>query len=169
MFRRCKSSVALALALMLVAVGAQAAATRIETFDGKTWQRLVQDLPRPAAVVFSSTDCSFCPGTIAALAEHIKERKGAIALIVVVMDGDGQPDLLQEPHYAPASRLFVFKGQGAVLQHSINPAWHGITPYVALFGAAGAPRMVLGKPSPQVLADWLAGAASATAPAPSHR
>jgi hypothetical protein len=155
MFKHCKG--ALALALALSGAGAHAAPTRIESFDLQSWQGFVKTLPHPSAVVFSSTECSFCPGTIAALAEQFAKAKTAVPLIVVVIDGDGQPGLLQEAQYRSASRLFVFKGQAAALQHSVNPAWRAITPYVALFGRGTEPKMVLGKPSPQVLADWLSG------------
>jgi len=62
------------------------------------------------------------------------------ALIVVVMDGMADMDLLNEAHYATADRLFIFSESDApansiaALQYSINPKWRGITPYVALLG-----------------------------------
>ena len=89
------------------------------------------------------------------MAEQIKNRKPQIPLIVVVMDGDGQADLLQEPHYQPASRLFVFKGQSAALQYGINPSWRGITPYVALLPRRGETKLVPGKPSELEMENWL--------------
>ena len=65
----------LATALLALAqAGAAHAAGRIESFDTGSWQRLQQDLPRPAVVVFSSTDCGHCPGTIAALAAQLQQR-----------------------------------------------------------------------------------------------
>ena len=80
----------------------------------------------------------------------------AIPLVVVVMDGEGQDDLLQEPHYQNASRLFIFHGQTAALQYGINPNWRGITPYVALLPRVGETKLVLGKPSDPEIKRWLA-------------
>lgn len=141
--------------LALSAIPAQAAANRIELFDAQSWQRFQSALARPSAVVFSSTDCTHCPATIAALAQQLKKSKKHIPLIVVVMDGDEHPDLLQDPHYRQASRLFVFKGQAPALQYAVNPQWRGITPYVALFAQDGDVKLVLGSPSAQDIEDWL--------------
>ncbi len=134
-----------------------AAASRIEGFDGQSWSRLQKELPRPAVVVFSTTDCSHCPAIIAALGQQLKNRQPLVPLVVVVMDGEGQDDLLQEPHYLPANRLFVFKGQTAALQFSVSPAWRGVTPYVALLPKAGPVNLILGKPSGQEVESWLKG------------
>ena len=141
--------------LVLSAAAVQAAPQKIEAFDAQSWQRLQSTLPRPSAVVFSSTDCTHCPLTIASIAEQLKQRKMQLPLIVVVMDGDEQSGLLQDPHYRQASRLFVFRGQSAALQYTINPKWRGITPYVALLPQAGDVRLVLGQPSAQDIDGWL--------------
>ena len=146
----------IALLLSLSSLSAQAAPGKVEIFDGKTWQRMQKELPRPSAVVFSTTDCGHCPGVITALAEQISQRKMAIPLVVVVMDGEGQDDLLQEPHYQNASRLFIFHGQTAALQYGINPNWRGITPYVALLPRVGETKLVLGKPTEPEIKRWLA-------------
>jgi hypothetical protein len=145
----------LLLASTVINAPAVAAAKHIENFDAHSWQRFQKDLPRPSAVVFSSTDCSHCPAIIAALGEQLKNRKPQVPLVVVVMDGEDQPGLLQEPHYSPANRLFVFKGQSVALQYSINPNWRGITPYVALLPKNGEAKLVLGKPSAAELENWL--------------
>lgn len=145
-----------ALLLALSAAAVQASPQKIEAFDAQSWQHFQSELPRPSAVVFSSTDCTHCPGTIASIAQQLKQRKMPIPLIVVVMDGDQQPGLLQDPHYRPASRLFVFKGQSAALQYAVNPKWRGITPYVALLPQAGDVKLVLGNPSAQDIGNWLA-------------
>ena len=147
--------IASALLLTCAMFQAQAAASKIEAFDSQTWQRMQKELPRPAAVIFSTTDCSHCPAIIASMAEQLKTRKPQVPLIVVVMDGEGQADLLQEPHYQPASRLFVFKGQTAALQYGVNPSWRGITPYVALLPRVGEMKLVMGKPSLQDTENWL--------------
>lgn len=153
MSKHCKSLAALLLALSATAV--QASPQKIETFDGQSWQRFQSELPRPSAIVFSTTDCTHCPSTIASIAQQLKQRNTHIPLIVVVMDGDQQPGLLQDPHYRQASRLFVFKGQSAALQYAVNPKWRGITPYVALLPQAGDVRLVLGNPSAPDIESWL--------------
>jgi hypothetical protein len=145
-----------ALLLALSAVAAHAAPHTIEPFDAHSWQRLQQELPRPAAVVFSATDCTHCPGAIAAVAQQLKARSPKIPLVVVVMDGDQHPGLLQDAHYRQASRLFVFRGRSAALQYAVNPKWRGITPYVALLPENGAPLLITGSPSEQEFARWLA-------------
>ncbi|HJV51554.1 MAG TPA: hypothetical protein VJ652_08850 [Noviherbaspirillum sp.] len=153
MSKHCNHLAALLLALSAATV--QAAPQKIETFDAQSWQRFQGTLPRPSAVVFSTTDCTHCPTTIASLAQQLKQRNMHIPLIVVVMDGDQQPDLLQDPHYRPASRLFVFKGQTAALQYAVNPKWRGITPYVGLLPQAGDVKLVLGTPSAPDIESWL--------------
>lgn len=145
------------LLLICVPLQAQAAATKIEHFDQNTWQRMQKELPRPAVVIFSTTDCAHCPAIIAAMAEQVKTRKPQVPVIVVVMDGEGLAGLLQEPHYQTANRVFVFKGQTAALQYSINPNWRGITPYVALLPRFGELMMVMGKPSALEIKGWLNG------------
>lgn len=145
-----------ALLLALCASGAAGAPQRIEPFEAHSWQRLQQELPRPAAVVFSATDCTHCPGAIAAVAQQLKARAPKIPLVVVVMDGDQHPGLLQDAHYRQASRLFVFRGRSAALQYAVNPKWRGITPYVALLPENGAPLLITGSPSEQEFAHWLA-------------
>jgi hypothetical protein len=160
MLKLCKTYAhsAAALLLALSAVVAQAAPHTIEPFDAHSWQRLQQELPRPAAVVFSATDCTHCPGAIAAVAQQLKARSPKIPLVVVVMDGDQHPGLLQDAHYRQASRLFVFRGRSAALQYAVNPKWRGITPYVALLPENGAPLLITGSPSEQEFGRWLAQA-----------
>lgn len=155
-FNFCAALLLGASAAFFTSTPALADAKQIENFDAHSWQRFQQDLPRPAAVIFSTTDCSHCPAIIATLGQQLKNRKPQVPLLVVVMDGEDQPDLLQEPHYRPASRLFVLKGQSAALQYSINPNWRGITPYVALLPRNGEAKLVLGKPSAAELENWLA-------------
>ncbi len=156
MLKHYKFALTITLTILLTCATIQAqAAAKIETFDSHTWSRMQKELPRPAAVIFSTTDCSHCPAIIAAMAEQLTARKPQVPLIVVVMDGDGQSNLLQEPHYQPANRLFIFKGQTAALQYSVNPNWRGVTPYVALLPHVGEMKLVLGKPSEEEMETWL--------------
>jgi hypothetical protein len=143
---------------LIVASHAQAGAKKIDFFDAQTWSVMQQQLPRPAAIVFTTTDCTHCPAVINSIGEQLKKRakkEPQVPLVVVVMDGEGHVDLLDEPHYRLATRLFVFNGQNAVLRHSVNPSWRGITPYVALLPLVGDAKFVLGKPSESDLSTWL--------------
>ncbi len=156
---------ALSLALTLAAgvypmPSAQAAPARIEPFGADSWSRLQRELPRPAAVIFTTTDCAYCPDAVEQMAQALHARQPRVPLLVVVMDGEGKPDILRDPHYKKVDRLFAFAGEAAPLQYQINPKWRGITPYVALFGAQGAPRLITGRPQAADLQQWLDGAAA---------
>ncbi|NMM37902.1 MAG: hypothetical protein HHJ09_10360 [Glaciimonas sp.] len=144
------------LLLTISVLPVQAAPQKIEAFDAQSWQRFQTELPRPSAVVLSTTDCTHCPAAIAAVSQQLKKSKKQIPLIVVVMDGDEHPELLQDTHYRQASRLFVFKGQTAALQYAVNPKWRGITPYVALFPKSGAATLITGTPSQHQFEQWVA-------------
>lgn len=144
-----------AMLLTLCAASVQAAPDKIENFDAQSWQRFQSELPRPSAVLFSTTDCTHCPAAIAAIAQQLKLHKPQIPLVVVVMDGADHPDLLHDPHYREASRLFVFRGQSAALQFAVNPKWRGITPYVALLPKVGTATLITGSPSQQQFDSWL--------------
>ena len=128
---------------------------RIESFDHTTWQRLQAELPRPAVVVFTATWCANCPEVLRRLAEVRRANGLSSPLVVVVMDGDGHPRLLEEPHYRPADRLLVFDGEEAMLRHTVQPQWRGVTPYVALLPRKGATAFVAGPPSAAQIESWL--------------
>lgn len=119
------------------------------TFQSGTWAQLRNTLPRPAVVVFTTTDCSFCPEVIDSVAASLRSRKGMSAILaIVVMDGAHQPlDWLAEPHYTKADRLYVFKGRENALRHEIDPGWRGMTPYVAVLGKKGGPKFFIGSPT----------------------
>lgn len=126
---------------------AVAAARTVEAFGADTWRTWQTDLARPAIVVFTTTYCPTCPEAFAYLAQANRGHKLGALLIAVVMDGDGQSDLPRHSHYAGADRLFAFSGPELALRYQIDPGWRGVTPYVALFGARGAPRFFVGKPT----------------------
>lgn len=140
-----------AAALFALSFAAGAAPLRVEPFTAHTWSQFQRELPRPAVVIFSTTDCVYCPSVIDSVARDIEKRRVAIALIVVVMDGAGKPGLIHDPEYRQASRLFAFAGDSAALQYGINPKWRGVTPYVALFAPQGAPKLMAGRPGAQDL------------------
>jgi hypothetical protein len=138
------------------AQAAAAPAAALHAFDSQRWAALLRE-PGPALVVFTTTDCAYCPDVIERLSLHLRSERqagrAAPRLDVVVMDGADQPEALAvAPHYQTADRLFVFDGQAARLRRSVNPAWFGQTPYIALLpsarnGAPAVPRFVAGTPT----------------------
>ncbi|MBL0123861.1 MAG: hypothetical protein IPP88_14430 [Betaproteobacteria bacterium] len=145
-FRSDVTAIVVAACLPCVSLGAP---NVVKHFDKATWAQMTTSLSKPSVVVFTTTDCSFCPAVIDALARELHPKgKSRAKLIVVVMDGAGQADTLPEnPHYRRADDLYAFSGQDLALRYSVNPDWRGLTPYVALIPRKGAPRFVTGPPS----------------------
>jgi hypothetical protein len=136
---------------------AYAAPKAVEPFDQKTWQQFQSTIARPSAVVFTTTDCTHCPAVIAKLAKDIKLSKQKAELIVVVMDGEGNPALLHDPHYKDTTRIFEFTGPTSALQYTVNPKWRGVTPYVALFERGTELKLITGTPNADDINRWLLG------------
>lgn len=147
----------LVVALCLgVSWAACALAAPIEDFDATTWGQWQKTLPRPAIVVFSTTYCATCPDVMASLAASVKDSGGRVPIVVVIMDADGKRARAHAAHFGVADRIFAFRGQEAALRYSVDPRWRGVTPYVALFGKAGAPTFATGQPSAAQLQPLLA-------------
>lgn len=124
-----------------------AAAAAILPFGADTWSELQRSSARPMVVVFSTTDCTHCPGVIDGLAAAIKKSRSKVRLAVVVMDGAGQEKALRaDRHYRNANLLYAFDGDATALRFKVNPDWRGLTPYVALIPAAGEVRFHTGSP-----------------------
>jgi hypothetical protein len=141
---------------LLAAAPAFAAPRAILPFGVDTWSELSQSRSRPLAVVFSTTDCVHCPKVIDSLADAIRKSGSGVRLAVVVMDGAGQGDALREDsHYRKAKFIYAFDGDAVALRYKVNPAWRGITPYVALVPAAGEVRFHGGQPPPDALRAFL--------------
>ena len=152
-------AVALATGAALVC---QAAPPEVEAFDVQAWNALLASAGKRTAVVFTTTDCAYCPGVLRQLADEIRQRKLDATLVAVVMDvAPGQDDarLLDDPHHRDVDRLLAFSGQAAALRHAVNPAWRGVTPYLAFLAKGAAPKWVTGPPSPQAVNEWAAAAA----------
>ena len=146
------------LVLCAVAGAASAAPAAVETFDKTTWPSLVRTAKQPAIVVFTSVTCTHCPGAIASLAKQRAAKGSPVPLLVVSMDADDDAALLRDAHYAPADRLFAFRGNPQALQFAVNPDWRGMTPYVAFVDGKGSAKFVLGEPKAAVLDGWLKAA-----------
>ena len=151
----------------LLALGlctAAAAAPRsVEAFDAAGWAALRDDPRHPAIVVFTSTDCAHCPAVIESLSRDRRLRRSGGRLVAVVMDvapGESDALLLRSPHYRRADRLLAFSGQAPALRHAVNPAWRGVTPYLALLRPGEAPTWVTGPPAPEDLDAWARPAAA---------
>jgi hypothetical protein len=110
-------------------------------------------------VVFTTTDCAYCPATIRRFAKEIQQRKLQATLIAVVMDvapGDTDAQLLGDAHYQPAHRLLAFAGPPVKLRYAVDPTWRGVTPFVALLKPGERPVLLTGPPSAQILQQWAA-------------
>ncbi len=143
--------------LALAASASQAAPAVVEPFDKTSWSVLTRG-GAAAIVVFTSVSCTHCPGAIARLAAKRKAVASRTRLYVVSVDAEDESALLADPHYAPADRLFIFRGSTPALQFSVNPDWRGMTPYVAYTGGRGDAKFVLGEPRDALLSDWLKAA-----------
>lgn len=132
-----------------------AAPATVEAFNKATWPALLRTTKQPAIVVFTSVTCTHCPGAIASLARQRTAQTSRTSLWVVSMDADDDASLLQDAHYAPADRLYAFRGNPQALQFAVNPDWRGMTPYVAFFDGKGGVKFVLGEPKAALLDGWL--------------
>lgn len=141
--------------LLLLMQSSFAAPSLVELFDQATWRTLVSKQEQPALVVFTSVTCIHCPAAIKRLAAKRSAIASHIPLVVVSMDAESNASLLQDPHYAPADRLFLFRGRSQALQFSVNPEWRGMTPYVGFIDSRGSVRFSLGEPRDAVLSEWL--------------
>ena len=159
--RRLALATLLATALSGPFSAAVAAPKAVEAFDATTWPAL-QQARQPLAVVFTTTDCSHCPAVVEQLARSLRAQRGGARLVTVVMDvspGEADAALLATAHYRQADRLLAFDGAAAALRYRVNPAWRGVTPYVALLRPGQPVTFVMGPPSAQEVKDWAAPSA----------
>jgi hypothetical protein len=166
------SSQALALALTLALFGpatafsaelpsgattkpgpAATAPLTLHAFDAQSWAALQRQLPRPAIVVFTTTDCAHCPAVVEKIDHIRRSRQPQAMLVTVIMDiGPDDADQLESPHYRLADRVMAFDGEAVRLRYAVDPRWIGVTPYIALLAnGAPKPKFVMGAPTG---ADW---------------
>ncbi len=141
--------------LLLLMQSSFAASSFVEPFEQTTWRSLVGKQKQPALVVFTSVTCMHCPAAIKRLASKRSVIAAHVPLYVVSMDAESNAALLEDSHYAPADRLFLFRGRSQVLQFSVNPEWRGMTPYVGFIDSRGGVSFSLGEPKDALLSDWL--------------
>lgn len=144
---------ALSFAALPPAMGAPQS---VEGLDQAGWRQLVTQVATPAIVVFTSETCAYCPGAIKRIGASLAASRSRTQLLIVSVDGDDAA-LLQEGKYAGANRLFVFRGKAQAVQYAVNPAWRGMTPYMAYLSPKAPPRFVLGEPDNKTLQGWMAG------------
>jgi len=120
-------------------------------FDQGSWQSLLNSGKR-LAVVFTSVHCVHCPGLVADLFRHRKERQQAYQIVVVMTDG-GPADLARSP-YREADAGYFFRGNTQALRYSVNPDWRGVTPYVALISPQGGAAFFAGSPPQSEVSRW---------------
>ena len=141
--------------LLVLMQSSFAAPSLVEPFDQTTWRSLISKQQLPALVIFTSVTCIHCPAAIKRLATKRSAIASHIPLVVVSMDAESNAALLQDPHYASADRLFLFRGRSQALQFSVNPEWRGMTPYVGFIDSRGGVRFSLGEPRDALLSEWL--------------
>jgi hypothetical protein len=125
----------------------------LHAFDAQSWAALQRQLPRPAIVVFTTTDCAHCPAVVEKIDQIRRGRQPQAMLVTVVMDiGPDDADQLESPHYRLADRVMAFDGEAVRLRYGVDPRWIGVTPYIALLpNGAAKPKFVMGAPTG---ADW---------------
>jgi hypothetical protein len=133
-----------------------AAGPPVRPFGSDTWAEIQATVSRPAVVVFTTTDCVYCPAVIDDLGRAIHKARSSAKLLVVVMDGaDQESEAVHNGHLQHADRVYAFDGNAAALRYGVDPAWRGTTPFVVLLPRAGAPSFHVGRPKRALLAALL--------------
>ena len=135
---------------------ARGAINTVADFDATTWAQLLQDGPRPAAYVFTTTYCSTCPDAFDKLHAVIKASRQKVELAAVLMDVPAERVLAHARHYTGATRFYAFEGFAPAIRQSVDPKWPNVTPYVVLLERNGAVQRTIGPPEPAMLKRWLA-------------
>ena len=159
MLKKLFTSVLVAGIFLAITSSVMAVPKTVEPFDEKIWSGLLTEAGMPAIIIFSSLQCTHCPGLIDKISARIQQNKSATRLYVVSIDGnDDAAELIEDAHYMKAHRLFVFAGSGQKIQYAVNVDWRGMTPYVAYLGGKGKAEFILGEPKEAMLRRWLLGA-----------
>ena len=125
-----------------------------QAFDTGTWAELQRQLPRPAIVVFSTSHCPNCPEVFETLIKQRQQRQPKAPVVAVLMDAADDPASTRQAHLRRADRLYAFAGSQQALRYSVDPAWRGVTPYVALLPSGGSPVFVAGTPTSEHWIAW---------------
>lgn len=130
-----------------------------EPFGVSTWAQLQREVRGATWVVFSASDCSHCPAVL----ERLRRATPQMPLWWVQTDA-GEAEVP-----AGVARALSFgDGHALALRHGVNPAWPGMTPYLALLRPGLPPLFALGQPSPAQLKAAAPAAGKARQIQPSH-
>jgi len=127
-------------------------------FDEKTWAHALQQGPRPAAYLFTTSYCSTCPAAFAVLHKAVQHRKDKPELNAVMMDVAGPQALRHAAHFKGMTQMYAFDGFEPAIRQAVDPAWPNVTPYVVLVDAKGQTQRVIGPPTPAMVQRWLSPA-----------
>ena len=125
-------------------------------FDETTWAHALQNGPRPAAYLFTTSYCSTCPAAFAVLHKAVQQRKDKPELNAVMIDVTGPQALRHAAHFKGMTHMYAFDGFEPAIRQAVDPAWPNVTPYVVLVDAKGQTQRVIGPPTPLMLKRWLA-------------
>ena len=126
----------------------------LERFDEERWPRLLQQLPRPAIVPFSSIHCANCPEAARQAFETRNRLHPRAPLVVVLTDGEEDPQRARASYRSVASRLMMFEGVPAVVRRRVSPTWRGETPWFVLLQRDGGMHMQAGLPQARQWEAW---------------
>lgn len=119
----------------------------INAFTAETWSQMLKTIPRPAVIMFTSSDCTHCPGTLKNLRRIREEQRLKWSLSIVQIDEEAYD-------FGDANDArWRFAGNIQRLQYSVNPKWRGITPYIVLLHSDGGTEFILGAPGKAQLTD----------------
>jgi hypothetical protein len=147
--------------LLSLSVPVYSKGTSIESvapFGPGTWAQFCAHGPRPALVVFTAQTCAVCPEVIAVVQRMLRARRATVVQAVVFMDAVPAPGGPKARMFRPFTRQFLAQGSELAVRHSVNPAWRGELPYLAMVDARGLVRYGAGAPAPEVVDAWLAPA-----------
>jgi hypothetical protein len=118
----------------------------LRAFTPETWRNLLADRAHARVLVFTSTDCSYCPAEVDSISVALRHMPAPRPILAVVfMDGrDSARALLAGGEYGAAGETWAYDGDETAMRYRIDPAWRGETPYIGLLPPGGAPRFVLG-------------------------
>jgi hypothetical protein len=147
---------ALAFSIALPVCGFTAAPAGWEPFTAATWKSWTVPGLKPAAVVFTTTDCEHCPAVIAELRQRIESMPQPRPLLRVVVTDAGNltPVTSAARWYAMADERRVFEGNELAVRYAISPRWRGETPFVALLSPRSTPSLFVGHPAATEMDAW---------------
>lgn len=122
---------------------------QVEPFDTATMAAWRSTVTRPTWVVFTATWCAVCPAVIAEMNQVARQhprRPRVWAVVIDVAPGEDDARLLSHDYLRLSDRLLAFDGIPTAIRYTVDPAWRGSVPHVALMDKGSAPRLFSGKP-----------------------